>query len=68
VNDQGNSVGFFSIVAYGFVFSLGLCVVPLAWLLFLLIQRGRPASEATLRQVRSQNLGRSTAKPFAVDS
>jgi hypothetical protein len=57
VNDQGNSFGFFSILAYCFAFSLGLCLVPMAWLLLLLIQRGRPSSEAKLREIRNRNLG-----------
>jgi hypothetical protein len=55
MNDQRNSVGFFSILAYSFAFGLGVCLVPLAWLLFLLVQRGKPTSEAKLRQVRNEN-------------
>jgi hypothetical protein len=57
VNDQHNSVSVFSILAYSFVFSLGLFLVPLAFMLFLLVQRGKPSTEAQLRQVRNQNLG-----------
>jgi hypothetical protein len=58
MNDQRNSNGFFNILAYAFAFGLGLCLVPLTWLLVVLALRGRPSSESKLRQIRTANQAR----------
>jgi hypothetical protein len=58
MNDQPNSLGFFNILAYAFAFGLGFCLVPLTWLMVMLTLRGRPSSEAKLRQVRTANQAR----------
>jgi hypothetical protein len=58
VNDRRNNLSVFNILAYSFAFGLGMCLVPLAWLMVVLMLRGRPSSEATLRQVRLANQAR----------
>ena len=57
VNDQRHNANFLGMLAYSFTFGLGMCLVPLVWVMVFLMRRGRPSTESKLREIRSQSAG-----------